>query len=101
MSTNEQIQAKFQALLREADQILSNSGWDGSRYYRHPSDIDYRRFRAEAMNLIRRVCGETSDHYQELKRLAEGEQTASNSYYFKDCVGVLQAAKNEFTVIFP
>lgn len=96
MSTDERINAKFQALLQEAQQILSSCGWDGSNYYRHPSDVDYRRFRAEAMNLVRRVCGEPSDHYQELKRLAEGEQTAGNSYYFKDCLGVLQAAQKDY-----
>jgi hypothetical protein len=96
MSTDERINVKFQALLQEGEQILSNCGWDGSNYYRHPSDVDYRRFRTEVMNLVRRVCGESSDHYQELKRLAEGESTSVNSYYLKDCLGVLQAAQKDY-----
>jgi len=96
MSIDQRINAKFQALLQEGQQILSSCGWDGSEYYRRPSEVDYRRFRTEAMNLVRRVCGESSDHYQELKRLAEGERTSENSYYLKDCLGVLQAAQKDY-----
>jgi len=96
MSTDERISAKFQALLKEGNKILSGCGWDGSNYSRHPSDVDYRRFRTEAMNLTRRVCGESSDHYQELKRLAENKNTSTNSYYLKDCLGVLQAAQKDY-----
>jgi hypothetical protein len=96
MTTQERINEKFKALLQEGQQILTNCGWNGSEYHRFPNDIDYRRFRTEAMNLVRRVCGEHSDHYQELKRLAEGEQTSGNSYFFKDCFGILQAAQRDF-----
>jgi hypothetical protein len=92
----ERIIEKFEALLQEGQQILSNCGWDGRSYRAHPNDIEYRRFRAEATNLVKRACGEDSDHYQELKRLAEGERTSGNSYYFKDCFGVLQAAHRDF-----
>jgi len=48
------------------------------------------------MNLVRRVCGEQSDHYQEFKRLAENKDTAGNSYYFKDCFGIIQAAQKDY-----
>ncbi|MEI6972173.1 MAG: HEPN domain-containing protein [bacterium] len=96
MSTDERINEKFKALLLEAQYVLANCGWDGTEYNRQPSDVDYRRFRTEAMNLVRRVCGEKSDHYEEMKRLAEGEHTAGNSFYFKDCFGVLQAAQKDY-----
>lgn len=92
----QRINEKFEALLQHGQHILSNCGWDGRKYYTHPNDIDYRRFRTEAMNLVKRVCGENSDHYQELKRLAEGERSSGNSFYFKDCFGVLQAAHLDF-----
>ncbi|MEW5786151.1 MAG: HEPN domain-containing protein [Bacillota bacterium] len=87
MTTQERINEKFKVLLQEGQQILSNCGWNGSQYSRSPSDIDYRRFRTEAMNLVKRVCGKDSDHYQELKRLAENEKT---------CFGILQAAHRDF-----
>ncbi len=96
MSTHERINAKFQALLKEGGDILQLCGWDGSNYKSHPDDIAYRRFRTEAMNLVRRVCSESSDHYQELKRLAERKNTSENSYYFKDCLGILQAAQKDY-----
>lgn len=96
MAMHEGISEKFQTLVREGDNILASCGWNGSDYRRHPSAVDYRRFRTEAMNLVRRVCGEKSDHYEELRRLAEGERTSGNSYYFKDCLGVLQAAQRDY-----
>lgn len=96
MSISQRIEAKFEKLLKQGTTILAQSGFDGSEYSRFPSDIDYRRFRAECLNLVKRVCGETSDHYLELKRLAEGTNTSTNSYYFKDCYGVLQAAHNDY-----
>lgn len=97
MSTDDRIKAKFQALIQEGQKILSSCGFDGMDQYReHPSDIDYRRFRVEAMNIVRRVCGETSDHYKELQRIAEDKEIAINSYYFKDCFGILQAAQKDY-----
>lgn len=97
MSVHQHINEKFELLIKEGKQILADCGWDGREYHNgYPDDISYRRFRTEAMNLVRRICGENSDHYQELKRLAEGKHSAGNSYYFKDCFGVLEAAHRDF-----
>lgn len=98
MSTQEHISAKFQALIKEGNMVLANTGWNGTDYSanRFPDGIDYRRFRAESMNLIKRVCGKDSVHYQELQRLAENPETSENSFYFKDCFGILQAAQRDF-----
>src|SRR4030067_3059631 len=98
MPNPELIGGKFKTLLKEGMDILQSSGWDGQEYHGgyYPSSVDYRRFRTEAMNLIKRVCGEDSDHYQELKHLAEGQRSSESSYYFKDCFGVLQAAERDF-----
>ncbi len=97
MTTEQRIDEKFKILLREGDTILAQCGWTGSEYkISFPDDIDYRRFRTESLNLVRRVCGENSDHYQELKSIANGKTSAESSYYFKDCVGVLQAAQKDY-----
>lgn len=96
MKINSLIVDKFKALINEGHQTNQKCGWDGRDYHSHPSDIDYRRFRTEAMNLVRRVCGENSDHYLELKRIAESTQMAANSYYYKDCLGVVEAARNDY-----
>lgn len=92
----EKISKKFQDLIVEGYEILQRNGWDGKRYYSHPNDIDYKRFRAEALNIVRRVCGEKSDHYLELRRLAEDSSSSNNSYYYKDCIGIVEAARKDF-----
>jgi hypothetical protein len=96
MKTQEMINQRFVQLISEGTQILRDAGWDGNKYQRHPVQNDYFRFRTEAMNLIRRTCGENSDHYRELKRLAESKDSSTNAYYFIHCFGVIEAAKKDF-----
>lgn len=92
----EKIVEKFNKLLREGKEIFAKAGWDGKEYQRHPSSPDYIRFRTEALNLIEKVCGKNSAHYSELKRIAEGKDTANNAFYFHMCYGILEAAYNDF-----
>ncbi|EKE11603.1 MAG: hypothetical protein ACD_15C00047G0001 [uncultured bacterium] len=92
----EKITEKFNKLIQEGNQILVKAGYHGEDYQRHPPNSDYLRFRTEALNLIERVCGKNSAHYSELKRIAEGKETANNSYYFNMCFGILEAAHNDF-----
>jgi hypothetical protein len=90
------VTASFHALLEDAKRILEGCQWDGRQYYRHPADNDYTRFRTEALNLVRRSCGEHSDHYLELKRLAETRETSTHSFYFVHCLGIVEAAQRDF-----
>jgi hypothetical protein len=95
--TDERIEAKFQALIDEGHGILQQHGWDGRQFHRFiPSGLDYHRWRTEAMNLIERVCGRTSSHYEAIRRIAEGAGTALNSLYLTHCVGVLEAARRDY-----
>lgn len=96
MASLEKINEKFERLLREGDQIQKQAGWDGRQYRKHVDDVDYRRFRSEALNLVRIACGAQSDHYSELSRIAENDKSSDNAFYFKDCLGILQAAKRDF-----
>ena len=71
MTAADLISERFGDLITEGREILSQCGWDGDYYQTHlPPPDDYLRLRTEAMNLVRRSCGEKSDHYQELWRLA-------------------------------
>src|SRR5579885_3524164 len=89
---------KFNKLIEEGRGILDRCGFDGRQYRdRFPSIGDYIRFRTEAMNLIQKVCGKSSSHYETMKRLAESKEIASNSYHYADCFGVLEAAHRDFT----
>jgi hypothetical protein len=96
MKTQEFITLQFEGLVKEGQRILDAAGWNGDRYQRHPAENDYFRFRTEALNLVRRSCGEASDHYKELRRLADTKETSTNSYYFIHCFGVIEAARRDF-----
>lgn len=92
----EKIEAKFNKLIEEARITLSGCRFDGRQYYTLPANGDYVRFRTEIMNLVQKVCGPASSHYATIKRLAESKETANNSYYYADCLGVLEAAHRDF-----
>ena len=96
MKAQDLIAQSFARLSAEGHRILQLAGWQGDNYTRFPALTDYYRFRTESMNLVRRSCGENSDHYRELKRIAETKQTSTNSYYFAHCVGVVEAAQRDF-----
>jgi hypothetical protein len=95
MTNQEFVKEHFCKLLEDGRTILSACLVDGE-YKRWPSDNDYLRFRTEALNLIRRTCGQDSDHYRELKRMAEEKDSAMHSFYFVHCYGVLEAASRDF-----
>ena len=95
MNTRDIIIENFVKLETEGKQILSKNGWDGKDYNSHPSEIDYFRFRTQALNLIRRACGENSDYYKQLIQLASGKGSANNSYYFIHCYGIVEAAHRD------
>lgn len=96
MSVQDRIQQKFQELVEEARAILVRCGWDGREYRRFPDDVEYLRFRTEALNLVRRVCGKGSDHHGELVRLTQDKNAAKNPYYLTHCLGVVEAAQRDF-----
>lgn len=93
---DERLKQRFDSLLQEGLQTLQSNGWPGKDTYHHPEQVDYIRFRTEALNLIRRACGENSDHYMELRKIADGQNTGLNSYYYRDCYAILQAASRDY-----
>ncbi|MGH8592507.1 MAG: hypothetical protein ACREV3_01215 [Gammaproteobacteria bacterium] len=82
--------------MKEGTEILRAAGWSGKDIDHHPGQHEYLRFRTEAMNLIRRSCGEDSDHYRELKRIAEAKESSTNAYYLMHCFGIVEAAQRDF-----
>jgi hypothetical protein len=94
--TDEKIKVKFDALLSEGKHILQACGWNGKEFRNFPSDIDYTRWRTQAINLIERVCGRSSTHYKDIRALADNEDTSRNSFYFTDCFGILEGANADY-----
>lgn len=92
----EKIEIKFKNLLDEGKWILNQCGWNGQEYNIFPSDIDYQRWRMEAINLIERLCGRKSVHYEALSQIIENKLSKFNSFYFKECYGILEAAFNDY-----
>ena len=96
MNTKEKVINKFNKLLNEGDKIIRDCGWDGKDWKHFPSDIDYSRWRTEALNLLQRFCGEDSVHYKQLLQIAQDDKTKNNSFYFSFCYGIVKAAKQDF-----
>lgn len=40
--------------------------------------------------------GDKSEHYLGIKNLSEDKNSKTNSYYFKDCFGIFEAAYNDY-----
>lgn len=98
MTAAERVKEKVEGLLAEGKEVLDRAGWDGNRFMDDlPSDNDYVRFRTESLNIIRRACGEESDHYREMTRLAQHEYSQFSSHYFPQCYAVLEAAYRDFS----
>jgi hypothetical protein len=92
---SENIKQQFERLLMEIEQIKRQCGWDGSNWYRWPPQDEYIRIRTQALNLIKISCGEGSEHFTELRRLAE-MQNSSDSMHMMFVLGVIKAAFQDF-----
>ena len=98
MTLSQQITNQFNSIINECEDIKRKCGWDGREFYHHPNSDDYYRIRTQALNLIKIACGENSEHLKEIRRLAEGKDTSTNSYYFTHLLGIIQAANNDFKI---
>ncbi len=96
MNTKHQdILKSFQALIDSAEATLRtcDTSLTGEP---QPRDDEYFSFRTQALNLVQRVCGERSNHYQALQRIASEDESKNDSCFFPHCLGVVQAAKKDF-----
>lgn len=97
MEVENRIRDEFTALIAEGEGILDPCGWNGRGYERHvPDASSYLRLRSQGMNLVRRVSGSNSDHYLELRRLAETKESANDGWYLPHCLGIIKAAQHDF-----
>ena len=96
MTAQDRASESFRRLIEEGRANRFAAGLDGDNDQRFPPANDYFCFRTEATNLVRRTCRPDSDHYRELKRLAEAKESATNPFYFVHCRGVLETAQRDF-----
>ena len=85
---------EFVEIIGLARNSLDQSGWDGgTTWRRYPNVNDYLRIRTRGLNLVRRVCGANSDHFQALQRLASGKEADQQPFLLGQCIGILEAAE--------
>lgn len=92
---HEDILSHFQTLIESAEETLRTCDTSLTGEPK-PRDDDYFSFRTQALNLIQRVCGEESNHYRALQKLASENESKNDSCFFPHCLGVVQAAKRDF-----
>lgn len=96
MATKDEVLKRFDTILGEGAEILRSGGWNGRRWKTQPPLGDYVRWRVRALNLLRRVCGEDSDHYKQLLHICSDDKTKTKSFFFGVCFGIVEAAKDDF-----
>ena len=97
MVTKDLISEIYRKLIAEGAAILEAVGWDGQEYPGdYPDDESFFQFRTEAMNLVRRSCGDRSDHYRAIQGLAADKTYGDNSFIMPRYLGVVRAAQRDF-----
>jgi hypothetical protein len=88
---------EFRELRQECLRVLRDCGWSpGRNLQRNPSSEDYARIRTRAMNLVRRTCGENSDHYRQLVEHAQDKANTHATWHLPIYLGLLEAAERDF-----
>jgi HEPN domain len=83
-------------LIAEARQVAKASGFDGRELHRWPPLHEYLKVRTRALNLVRRACGEHSDHCAALLSIAETDGREAQPQRILECLGILEAAEADF-----
>ncbi len=93
MALDEKIAKHFRELINEGSNLRqamqANHGF--------PSDQPYQAFRTQALNLVLRVCGRDSVHFQQLDPGGQhGTAMAVSSVYASTILGILDAAYRDY-----
>jgi len=95
MALVDKIREQFKQLLADYD-ALRKQYWRDGEWYSWPPEDEYIRIRTQGLNLIRLSCGEGSEHYLQLRRLAEDKGAAYASRFLHIVAGILEAALRDF-----
>jgi hypothetical protein len=96
MDAQERISQELDELLTRGQALIRTCGFHKGRYQTNPDDLTFRAYKTESINLVRRACGDDSDHYRELRSLADDPHRGNQGYYLHLYVGVVQAALRDF-----
>jgi len=98
INLNELVEKKFKKLFNQAEALISSVGWseDGDKLYADPNPIEYSSWKTEARNIIKKVCGEESAHYQEFLEVPKNWKYEVPHIFFPIYYGILKGAYNDF-----
>lgn len=94
--TREILTRRFSAIIEEGKMLEYQRV---QHFYRPLPQDEYLKFRTQAVNLLRTVCNEKTEHYQELMRIIRKEGNERNSEFLSDYLAVLEAARNDFELL--
>ena len=87
---------EFVRLIRRGHELMHICGWDGRKYNAfRPAGLECMKFRAQALSLIRVVCGSQSNYYLRLQKLAEDEHAREQGYHLHEFLQVLERAHGD------
>ena len=95
---NELIEKKFEKLFNLAEKIISAVGWSdrGKELNSDPNPIEYSSWKTEARNIIRKVCGDDSEHYKEFMEVPKNWAHEIPYIFFPIYYGILRGVYNDF-----
>lgn len=86
------IVAEMDRLIAEMNDCISRGGYSGNRWQRFPVQHEFDLLRIQATNLILKVCGRDSAHYEALNSIPENHQP----YTLPSYLGALGAARQAY-----
>ncbi|MHC4122916.1 MAG: DUF4145 domain-containing protein [Planctomycetota bacterium] len=89
MGSMDKLNAAFEKLIKEGDDILQKNRWDGTNFYSNPSTLDYNKWYTSASNLIEKTCGSNNSYYRKIEALYV--ENRGQSYIMPGCLGILKA----------
>ncbi|MCL4385832.1 MAG: DUF4145 domain-containing protein [Actinobacteria bacterium] len=92
------IEKKFEKLFTLADEIIQKVGWERESNTLHadPNPLDYNAWKVEAINLILKVSGKNSEHYNEFNKINNELKNDIPYRNFPKYYGVLKGLYNDF-----
>lgn len=99
MTTKDKILYRFNRLIEEGKHF-SQKRYSGVRVYKWYSysnlDMDYLKWIAEVLDIIRNVYGKQSEFYSQLLKMRDDSKSKNSHSAFYFCFNILKSAKTDF-----
>lgn len=90
--TDQAIRDKFASLLNQGHEFLKTSKTVAGAF----GPLEYQRWTTQAKNLIERVCGPNSAHYEAIQQVAKYPGHLYDRSHLSQGIGALEAAQDDY-----